>query len=608
MNYLLAYWPDLKAHRRIFILGIIAGLITAVASGFGAPYFMKEVFGRLFETQETGHPVWYIVLTAAMLPGIFLIRGIASYWSQYWMTQCGLEVLRSLRQKVFNQIQVLPVAYFERHRSGDLISRLIADVQQVQATVMTVARDGLLQPATALAGLCYLIYLSFVERDVVFLLLLVAMTPLIVIPARLISRHLKHRGRQVQTALGETTHAIQENLRGVTEIRAFNLEESQRTRFAATLQLHFVAFMKMTKYDKLTQPIMELLAVVVVSAAFVYSYYAGLTFGVFLPLGVALYFTGDAIKKTLRVANEAQKTQGAAERLEAILHEKPAHDVAEVSTDHFAHEWPPRVRGLVEFDKVSFSYAKEPVFTDLSRTIQPGTFCALVGPSGSGKSTFIKLLERFYEPQSGCIKIDHTPIAQISAKKLREQIALVPQAPVLFDATVAENIALGRSGASREEIVAAARAAYAHEFITAIPGGYDAMVGENAIRLSGGQRQRLALARAFLRDAPILILDEATSALDSESEKRIQEALVENARGRTVFVIAHRFSTIQSADRILLFEDGVITADGTLEEAMRHPTFQRLYQNQNLNLRPEIEAEITPESASTDLFGPGKSS
>jgi ATP-binding cassette, subfamily B, bacterial MsbA len=583
MKYLLRYWPDLRAHGRILTAGILAGVVTGIASGFGAPFFMQKVFQRLFETQEQGHALWYVLLTAALLPGIFLVRGVAAYFNQYWMTQCGLEVLRGLRQRVFDQLQVVPLAYFERQRSGDLIARLIADVQQVQVTIMNTARDGLLQPATALAGVGYLAYLSYAERDVVFLLLLLAIAPLIILPVRLIGRHLKHRGRQVQGALGETTHALQENLRGVLEVRAFNLQEAERSRFARTLQQHFVAFMKMTKYDKLTQPLMELLAVGVLSAAFVYAYYSGLTFAHFLPMGLALYFVGDSLKKTLRIVNDAQKTHGAADRLQAILDEKPAHDVAEESSDHFAPDWPPRVRGLVEFEDVSFAYGEgEPVFTGLSRTIQPGTFCALVGPSGSGKSTFVKLLARFYEPQAGAIRVDHVPIARISARQLRAQLALVPQAPVLFDATVAENIALGRPGASRAEIEAAARAAYAHDFISAVPAGYDAKVGENAIRLSGGQRQRLALARAFLRDAPILILDEATSSLDAESEKRIQEALVENARGRTVFVIAHRFSTIQAANRILLFEDGAITADGTLGEVMAHPTFKRLYENQLL--------------------------
>ncbi len=337
--------------------------------------------------------------------------------------------------------------------------------------------------------------------------------------------------------------------------------------------------MKMTKYDKLNQPIMEFVAVTVVAISFVYAYFFGLSFDVFLSFGIALYFTADAAKKTMRAINDVQKVQGASDRLNELLIEPTAVDQAPADSTAV---WPDVSSGEVDFKDISFAYSEKSVFRNLNVSIKPGTFCALVGPSGSGKSTFIKLLTRFYEPQHGHIEIDGVSLPSVSAKSLRDRIALVPQNPVLFDATVAENIALARPDATAEEIEAAARAAYAHDFISAVPEGYDAQVGEDAIRLSGGQRQRLALARAFLKDAPILILDEATSALDAESEKRIQEALIEHARGRTVFVIAHRFSTIQNADRILLFEEGDITADGTLDEVMQHPTFANLYQQQQL--------------------------
>lgn len=582
MKYLLAYWPDLRPHQRILWAGVIAGLVAGIASGAAVPYFMEVVYGRLFDERATGHSVSYILLVASLLPAVFLLRGAAAYANQYLMTRSGLEVLRSVRQRIFDKLQHLPLAYFERQRTGDLISRLVGDTQQIQNAVMNVARDGVVAPFVVFSGIGYLVSLSIREKESAFLLLLFLLAPLIILPVHLIGRHLKHRGRQVQIALGDTTHTLQENLRGVLEVRAFNLEERQSARFATALDAHFRSFMKMTKYDKLTQPIMELEAVVVVALAFVYAYYQELEFGVFLALGIALYFTTDAVKRFLRVLNEVQKSQGAAERLQAILNAPSAPDAAEPSTDHFARQWPARIDGKIAFDHVTFGYGDEPVFRALTRTIEPGTFCALVGPSGSGKSTFVKLLTRFYEPQGGAIRVDNMPIEQVSVHQLREQIAIVPQAPVLFDATVAENIAIAKPGAERSLIEAAAKAAYAHEFIIALPEGYDSQVGENAVRLSGGQRQRIALARALLKDAPILVLDEATSALDSESEKRIQEALVHNARGRTVLVIAHRFSTIQQADRILLFEDGDITADGRLDEVMLHPTFKRLYENQFL--------------------------
>lgn len=582
MKYLLAYWPDLRAHQRILWAGLLAGLLAGVASGAAVPYFMEIVYGRLFNARAEGHSALYVILVASLLPAVFLLRGVASYANQYLMTRCGLEVLRALRQRIFDKIQRLPMAWFERQRSGDLIARLVGDTQQIQNAIMTVAREGVVAPFVILSGIAYLISLSIRESEAAFLLLLLLLAPLIILPVRLIGRHLKHRGRQVQGALGETTHALQENLRGVMEVRAFNLEERQSQRFAAALDSHFHAFMKMTKYDKLTQPIMELEAVIVVAIAFVYAYYQNLEFGVFLALGLALYFTTDSVKRLLRVLNEVQKSQGAAERLDSIQSEPEDRDPAGAPDEPGAQDWPGRVEGQVVFEQVTFGYAAEPVFRGLDRRIEAGTFCALVGPSGSGKSTFVKLLARFYEPSEGVIRIDGVPVNQVSVQQLRDQIAIVPQAPVLFDATVAENIALARPDASPDEIRAAAKAAYADEFIRELPQQYDAPVGENAIRLSGGQRQRIALARAFLKNAPILILDEATSALDAESESRIQEALLANARGRTVFVIAHRFSTIQNADRILLFEHGAITGDGSLDELMSHPTFKRLYEQQML--------------------------
>lgn len=579
MKYLLRYWPDLKPHSKLLALGIIAGVVTGIASGFGAPFFMKVVFAEVFNDTERDRNFLGIALIALQLPGVFLIRGIAGYFNQYWMTQCGIEVLRSIRQNVFNHIQRLPFDYFEKQLSGDLISRLVSDTEQVQRAVIVAAREGIRQPVTAVAGVGALIYLSYTEENTVFLLLLLLLTPLVILPVLLIGRQLKRRGREVQNALGETTQTFQENLRGMVEVRAFNLEERQSSRFQTVLAKHFHSFMKMTKYDKLSQPIMEFVAVTVVAIAFIYAYFYGLSFDLFLSFGIALYFASDGIKKTMNMVNSVQKVQGASDRINEILVEPAADDQAPAGS---TASWPDVSSGSVDFADISFAYDEHPVFKHLSVSIAPGTFCALVGPSGSGKSTFIKLLTRFYEPQNGEISIDGVSLPSVSAQSLRDRVALVPQKPVLFDATVAENIALARPDASLEEIETAARAAYAHDFISAVPEGYDAQVGEDAIRLSGGQRQRLALARAFLKDAPILILDEATSALDAESEKRIQEALVEHAKGRTVFVIAHRFSTIQNADRILLFEEGEITADGSLESVMKHPTFANLYQQQQL--------------------------
>ncbi len=579
MRYLLHYWPFLKPHKGILFLGILAGLIAGVASGFSIPFFLQGVFTRIFEERDVGHSLAFIIFTALQLPAVFVIRGLAGYANQYLMVRSGMQILRSVRQAVFDKLQRLPVAWFERQRSGDLISRLITDTLTVQQAVLLFARDCIQQPATILAGTGYLVYRAAQEQNVIFLLLLFALVPLIIVPVRIVGRHLKHRGRQVQEALGETTNSLQENLRGIIEVRAFNLQQTQQRGFRQKLDAHFRSFMKMTKYEKLMQPIMEVESAIVIAGAFVYAYYAGIALETFLTITVALYFTADATKRFIRMLNEVQKAEGASERVIAVLNEdsSPADGDNAITTP-----LPTPFEGRVRFENVSFAYEASPVLHQLSIDIAPGTFCALVGPSGSGKSTFIKLLTRFYDPQSGQILLDDAPIREVSPHSVRDHIALVPQSPVLFNASVEENIRLARPEASDAEVEAAARSAYAHDFIMTLPDGYQTIVGENAIRLSGGQRQRLALARAFLKNARILILDEATSALDSESEKRIQTALEENAINRTVFVIAHRFSTIRKANRILVFEAGRITGDGSLNALLSHPTFSQLYHNQNL--------------------------
>jgi len=577
ISFFKTYWPYLRPFLRVFIFAMTAGVIAGVISGSAIPYYTEKVFAQIFKEHDSGHSLSYIIFIAAQLPAIFIIRGVSSYLNQYWMTQCGMEILRSVRQNIFDQLQRFPLAFFEKNRSGDLISRLLADTGTVQSALLSVARDCIQQPVTIICGIGYLTYLSFQSQQIIFLLVILVMAPFVILPVRLIGRHLKTRGQQVQEVLGEATNTLQENLRGVMEIRAFNLEENQKKRFRERLASHFIVFMKLNKYDKLSQPLMEIESAILISVAFVYAYYANIEFNTFTSMGAALYFIGDGVKRLVRMLNEIKKSEGASNRILEIINE------TQKRTDLQDGLLPVPVKGKVRFEQLAFQYDDVPLFQGLSVDIAPGTFCALVGPSGSGKSTFIKLLARFYDPSAGDIYIDDTPLSTVSKASVRNHIAIVPQAPVLFNDTIKENIRVGRADASDEEIIQAATAAYAHEFVSEFPQGYGTLVGENAVRLSGGQKQRIALARAFLRNAPILILDEATSALDSESEKHIQKALTENAKGRTVFVIAHRFSTIQKADRILLFEEGKITGDGNMETLMNHPIFRKLHENQSLS-------------------------
>lgn len=566
-------------HRRLLVIGVLAGVIAGIASGFGVPFFVQHVFRQIFEDTETEYSLWYLLGVAALLPAVFVVRGIAVYINQYFLHWTTQNILLDIRGQLFEKLQVLPVSYFERRQSGDLMAKLVGDTLQVQQAVQVVARDAFVQPFTFLAGLGYLIYLSVSQQQAGFLLLLFVLAPLMVAPVRYIGGRLRRRSKELQQTLGELTDIMAENLRGVVEVRSFNLQQTQQKRFGDKLRAYNRFAMKIAKYYHLTQPFMEVLAVSMVSVAFLYSYREGVGFSAFAAMGAALFFTVDAVKRLVKMLNGLQRVSGSFDRIETVLTEE------ETVRDPDSSEPLGRVRGHLELREVRFQYEDRAAHPDLRVNhleIPAGTTVALVGPSGSGKSTFVKLLPRFYDPQSGSVLLDGRDIRTLRKEDLRRQMALVPQAPVLFNGTVRDNLRLAHPKASEDAVRRAAEQANAHEFIEELPNGYDTIVGENAVRLSGGQRQRLALARAILKDAPILILDEATSALDAESEQRIQAALRELARSRTLILIAHRFATIRIASRLLLFDRGRIRRSGSFEELMQDDLFCRLHESQLL--------------------------
>lgn len=568
-----------RRHKRLLLIGVLAGVVAGIASGFGVPFFVQEVFRKIFENTEADYSLWYLVGVAALLPAVFVVRGVAVYVNQYFLHWTTQNILLDIRAQLFEKLQVLPVAYFERRQSGDLMAKLVGDTLQVQQAVQVVARDAFVQPFTFLAGLGYLVYLSVSQQQAGFLLLLALLAPVMVLPVNYIGKKLRRRSKELQETLGELTDIMAENLRGVVEVRSFNMQESEEARFGKKLEAYNRFAMKIAKYYHLTQPFMEVLAVSMVSLAFLYSYREGVGFSSFAAMGAALFFTVDAVKRMVKMLNGLQRVSGSFERIETVLTEE------ETVRDPERSEIMTTARGHLEFRRVRFQYeetAERPDLTVEHLEIPPGTTVALVGPSGSGKSTLVKLLPRFYDPQSGSVLLDGRDIRSVRKEDLRRQMALVPQAPVLFNGTVRDNLRLADPRASEAAVRRAAEQANAHEFIEQLPAGYETVVGENAVRLSGGQRQRLALARAILKDSPILILDEATSALDAESEVRIQAALREIGRTRTLILIAHRFATIRIASRILLLEGGHIRRSGGIEELMEDELFRRLHESQLL--------------------------
>ena len=554
------YFHYLRPVRGYFIGAVLCAGIYGLVYGFVLNYvLMQKVFPTIFKAGGPPLGDWRLWGYATLVPTVFFVRGLAGYLNTYLISLCGVKVLEQIRVDFFGKLQVLPLSFFSRHSSGDLISRGMADTNQLQFTLTNVANEIFKQPATLLFSIGSLIYLGIQNKDVWIVLLCLGSVPLCVFPIRYVGGHVLRRARQMQDQLGSVTERFSENLTAVREIRAFNLEKRETRRFSSAVQSLFAVQMKVVKYSSFLSPTIEFISAMGLAVTLVYAYKAHIEWNVFLSIAFALFVSYEPVKKLGAINNDLKRGQSALDRLEEILNEPVT--ISDPSAPIAIN----RLRGDVAFTNVTFAYkSDEPVLRGVTVQIPSGTVCALVGPSGAGKSTFANLVPRFYETSSGAVTIDGFDLRQLRLADLRRNIALVSQEPVLFNDTIYNNLLLGREDATRAEVIAAARDAHADEFIVNLEGGlgYDTVVGERGSRLSGGQKQRIAIARAFLRQAPILILDEATSALDSDSEAAVQDALRKLVAGKTVLIIAHRFSTIRDASMILVFDKGEIVAQG----------------------------------------------
>ena len=571
------YIKYLRTVRGVLTGAVACGLVYGLANGAGLPLMIKRVFPQIFADHAAPLPPMKLLLIALWLPAVFVVRGVAGYLNSYLIQLAGVRVLEALRLDYFRKLQVLPLSFIQKQTTGDLISRGLSDANQLQFTLTTVANDGLKQPASLLGSLGYLAWAAFHEKGVALVLVCLGIVPLCVFPIRYVGKKLLRRAQQIQSQLGSITDRFSQNLSAAKEVRAFGLEDREVASFGRASRELITVQMKAVKYAQSLTPVIEIISAVGISFTLVYAYHAHVKLDSFLAIITALYLSYEPIKKLGALNNELNRGRGALERLEAVLAEPvgiadPAEPVPVG-----------RLRGDIAFDGVDFSYkAGESALAGVSVRIPAGTVCALVGPSGAGKTTFANLVPRFYEASAGSISIDSFGVRDLKLADLRANIAIVPQEPVLFNDTVYNNLILGRLDATPEEVYSAARSAYADEFIRALPHGYDTRVDERGARLSGGQKQRLAVARAFLRNAPILILDEATSALDSESEQAIQAALAKLVVGKTVLIIAHRFSTIRSASMILVFDRGRIVATGDHAKLYSgNPLYRSLYDGQH---------------------------
>jgi subfamily B ATP-binding cassette protein MsbA len=582
MKRLFPYLRYLRPVRWQFVAAVLFGILNGASSGLGIPGIMNYVLPKVFpKADATGIPPVPLTNTellglTLLIPLVFALRAASGFFNAYYINLCGVRVLESLRIDVFAKLQRLPLAFFQTAKSGDTISRVMADTNQLQMVITTVANDSIRKPATLICAMGAIVYKVWVDPKISFLLASLAIVPILVFPVRSIGKRLQKRALSAMTQMGSVTNILSENISAAREVRGFGLEEREKKRFADGVRNLFQMQLKVVKYNQMLSPLIEFITAFGVAFAFYYAYKAGVSLEQITVVLGALYFSYEPIKNIGQIHNEMQKGLSALERVEDVLNApEPVGDpVAPVAFES--------VRGELDFRNVGFSYGGGvPALSEVSVHLPAGTICALVGPSGAGKSTFANLVPRFYDVSSGGFFVDGIDIRTVRVSDLRRKIAIVSQDPVLFNDSIAANIQLGRFDATRAEIEQAAKDAFAHEFIQRMPEGYDTLVGERGSRLSAGQKQRIAIARAFLRQAPILILDEATSALDAESEQIIREALTKLVRGKTVLIIAHRFTTIRDAHKILVFENGRVVANGNHASLYgTDPMYTKLYDQQ----------------------------
>jgi len=543
-----------------FIGALIAGLIYGVASGAGIPLILKEVLPRMWVEGPDPVPYGDLILIGVIMVGGMGIRCASEFANMYGMAYCGQRVLEGLRTDTFAHLQKLSLSFFEQRRSGDTVSRLITDTEVLRAGIVTVTNDIIKQPFTLIGAAGVIVYLSLQNSQVVFILAFLISAPACVFPIRWLAGKLKVRAKKLQAQVGDVSAYVTDSIQAPREIRAFNLQDGQIRGMRRRVRELMRWQLKVLKYERSVAPLVEFVATISVAIVIVYAGRNSVGIQQMVPLLGALYFCYEPVKKLGKISTHLKSMEASLDRLEEISKMDP-----EVLDPKVPVELG-KVNGEIAFDGVSFAYAEDLVLDKVTVKARPGEVMGIVGPSGAGKTSFINLLLRFYDPTEGVVSIDGHDLRTLRQDELRDAISFVPQEPLLFNASVRDNLLVGRPDATDEEVYKAAGQARAHDFITAMENGYETVIGEKGTRLSGGQRQRLALARAFLRKAPILVLDEAASALDSENEALIQQAVVELAQNRTVFIIAHRFSTLSVVDRILVFESGQIIGDGTNEE------------------------------------------
>jgi subfamily B ATP-binding cassette protein MsbA len=610
VGFFQSVWVYLKPYQTRLVLGILCGVLCACSNGL-LMLTIKVVANLVFAalgtpeannvqptgplTQQFSGPEWFVqwfrtamawlsglkleqsklalLVSVLAIPVVFAFRAILGYLNVYLMNWSAFRAIADLRTHLFDHLQNLSLGFFSQASTGDLISRISNDTVVLQ-NVIRVSVASLIRDPVTIVVMVGILLSQHLKLTLISLLVF----PVLLVPIRIYARKARQAVRGMQICSSDLTSLMHEDFTCNRIIKAYNLEQTMLERFRETTRKYVHHALRVVRAHETPSQVSEFCGAICVTLVLINILFfpdGRMTPGDFFQFAGGIFFLFQPIKNLSRVHNQFAQAAAANQRIFELLGQKST--VADPP-----QPVPLRAQGApIHFDHIHFSYGDRPILRDINLVIQPGQVCALVGSSGSGKTTLTNLLLRFYDPQQGSVRIGETDIRSVKLSELRRHIAVVTQEILLFNDTIRQNILLGKPDATDAEVTTAARQAYAQDFIQEKAAGYQALVGEKGLALSGGERQRLAIARAILKNAPILVLDEATNALDAESERIVQEALDELMRGRTTICIAHRLSTIQNADLIVVLDQGRIVETGRHEALLRQAGYyQRLYELQ----------------------------
>jgi subfamily B ATP-binding cassette protein MsbA len=587
-------FPFLKPHLGRFILALVFGALFGVISGL-LPLVLNHVNSQVFPQGKnkvdmirdavngTGAGVNSVLLVCSVIPFIFILRSLCDYLNSYYMAWVALRVLADIRSKLYTHILRQSLEFFNRERSGNLISRVANDTRMAQTALTSISSDLIKQPLTIISAFAVLIHLDWKFTIVSLFLFPVCMVPIVYY-----GKKVRRQGKLEEEKVGSMMSILQESFAGIRVIKAFAREEYEAAHFDSLSKEQFKSGVRVRKAIEIVSPMVEAVSAVGVGLALFYVWYTHLSAAKFLALLAGIFMLYDPVKKLSRIHLVMQQCFNATHNIFEILHREPSikdrPDAVGIQGSG----------GEIQIENVTFRYRPglPAAVRGLDLHIERGRYYALVGSSGAGKSTILSLLLRFYEPEGGIIKLDGRDISTIRQNSLRDQIGMVSQETFLFHDSILNNIRYGRLNATKEEVIEAAKQAYAHDFIMLQPNGYETVIGDKGCLLSGGQQQRVSIARALLKNAPVLLLDEAMSALDSEAEREIQAALDRLSEGRTVIAIAHRLSTVLKADQIVVMDRGEIREMGTHKELLETSTIYRKLYDLQFNVQAEDLAGV----------------